>query len=40
MLPKNKIARQQIKKLKVYSGPEHPHEAQKPQTYEIIQIAQ
>jgi len=31
MLPKNKIARQQIKKLKVYSGDEHPHQAQSPQ---------
>lgn len=40
MLPKNKIARQQIKKLKVYSGPKHPHEAQKPQPYQITQIAQ
>lgn len=40
MLPKNKIARQQLKKLKVYAGPEHPHTAQKPQPYEITQIAQ
>lgn len=30
MLPKNKLAREMIKKLKVYEGPEHPHEAQKP----------
>ena len=30
MLPKNKLARQLIKKLKVYRGPDHPHEAQKP----------
>ena len=28
MLPKNKLARQQIKKLKVYAGTEHPHKAQ------------
>jgi large subunit ribosomal protein L13 len=28
MLPKNKLARQQIKKLKVYVGSEHPHKAQ------------
>ncbi len=28
MLPKNKLARQQIKKLKVYTGSEHPHKAQ------------
>ncbi len=40
MLPKNKLSRQLIKKLKVYSGPEHPHSAQKPQPYQIIQIAQ
>lgn len=40
MLPKNKLSRQLIKKLKVYSGPEHPHAAQKPQAYQITQIAQ
>ena len=40
MLPKNNLSRQLIKKLKVYSGPEHPHSAQKPQPYEITQIAQ
>lgn len=40
MLPKNKLSRQLIKKLKVYSGPEHPHTAQKPQPYQITQIAQ
>ena len=40
MLPKNKLARQLIKKLKVYAGPEHPHSAQKPQLYQITQIAQ
>jgi large subunit ribosomal protein L13 len=31
MLPKNKLARQQLHKLKVYPGPDHPHEAQQPQ---------
>jgi len=31
MLPKNKLARQMIKKLKVYAGGAHPHEAQQPQ---------
>ena len=31
MLPHNKMGRQIIKKLKVYGGVEHPHEAQKPQ---------
>ena len=40
MLPKNKLSRQMISKLKVYSGPEHPHAAQKPQPFEITQIAQ
>ena len=40
MLPKNKLSRQLIKRLKVYSGPEHPHSAQQPQPYEITQIAQ
>ena len=40
MLPKNKLSRQMIKKLKVYAGPEHPHTAQKPQPYQITQIAQ
>ena len=40
MMPKNKLSRQQIHKLKVYSGPEHPHTAQKPQNYEITQVAQ
>ena len=30
MLPHNKFGRKLIKKLKVYAGPEHPHEAQKP----------
>ena len=40
MLPKNKLSRRLIGKLKVYSGPEHPHAAQKPQPFEITQIAQ
>ena len=31
MLPRNRLARRQITKLKVYAGPEHPHEAQNPQ---------
>lgn len=30
MLPHNKLGRQLIKKLKVYAGPEHPHQAQQP----------
>jgi len=32
MMPKHRLARQQLKKLKVYAGTEHPHEAQQPQT--------
>ena len=40
MLPKNKLSRQLITKLKVYAGPDHPHQAQKPQPFEITQIAQ
>ena len=35
MLPKNKLGRQVIKKLKVYAADTHPHEAQKPETYEL-----
>ncbi|ABB30849.1 50S ribosomal protein L13 [Geobacter hydrogenophilus] len=35
MLPKNKLARHMLKKLKVYAGPAHPHEAQQPKTLEI-----
>lgn len=31
MLPKNRLGRKMIKKLHVYSGPEHPHKAQKPE---------
>ena len=35
MMPKNKLAKQMIKKLKVYSGPEHPHQAQQPEDIEL-----
>ena len=31
MLPRNRLARRQITKLKIYAGPEHPHEAQRPE---------
>ncbi len=31
MLPKNRLGRQMLRKLKVYAGPDHPHEAQQPQ---------
>ena len=40
MLPKNRLGRQVIKKLKVYAGPDHPHAAQKAKPYEITQISQ
>ena len=40
MLPHNRLSRQQITKLKVYAGPEHPHAAQKPIPFEISQVAQ
>ena len=40
MLPKNSIGRAQLKKLKVYAGPEHPHAAQQPQPFEIKQVSQ
>lgn len=40
MLPKNRLSRQLLKKLKVYGGPDHPHTAQQPQPFEIHQIAQ
>lgn len=40
MLPKNKLADQQIKKLKIYSGSEHPHAAQQPVPFTIDQVAQ
>ncbi|MGH3498592.1 MAG: 50S ribosomal protein L13 [Nocardioidaceae bacterium] len=40
MLPKNRLGRAMIRKLKVYGGPEHPHAAQQPQPFEIRQIAQ
>jgi len=35
MLPKNKLGRAQLKKLKVYAGAEHPHAAQKPEALEV-----
>jgi large subunit ribosomal protein L13 len=35
MLPKNTIGRAMAKKLKIYVGPEHPHEAQKPEPLEV-----
>jgi large subunit ribosomal protein L13 len=35
MLPRNRLARKQLTKLKIYAGPEHPHEAQQPVPMEI-----
>jgi large subunit ribosomal protein L13 len=35
MLPKNSLGRQQYKKLHVYAGPEHQHQAQQPEVYEL-----
>jgi large subunit ribosomal protein L13 len=40
MLPKNKLGRQMLKKLKVYAGPEHPHAAQQAKPFEISQVSQ
>ena len=37
MLPRNRLARKQLTKLKVYAGREHPHSAQQPQPMEIAQ---
>jgi large subunit ribosomal protein L13 len=35
MLPRNRLARKQLTKLKIYAGPDHPHTAQQPQPMEI-----
>jgi large subunit ribosomal protein L13 len=40
MLPKNSLGRSMLRKLKVYAGPDHPHQAQKPVPFEIKQVAQ
>ena len=40
MLPHTRLGRQQGTKLKVYAGPNHPHQAQQPVPYEITQVAQ
>ena len=40
MLPHTRLGRQQFGKLKVYPGAEHPHAAQNPTTFDIIQVAQ
>ncbi|MGL4745489.1 MAG: 50S ribosomal protein L13 [Dermatophilaceae bacterium] len=40
MLPRTTLGRQQLTKLKVYRGAEHPHTAQQPKPYQITQVAQ
>ncbi len=40
MLPHNSLGRQMAKKLKVYAGPDHPHQAQGPVPFQITQVAQ
>ena len=40
MLPKGTLGRQMLTKLKVYAGPDHPHQAQQPVPYTIDQVAQ
>lgn len=40
MLPHNRLGRQMMSKLKVYAGPDHPHQAQQPVTFEISQVQQ
>jgi large subunit ribosomal protein L13 len=35
MMPRTRLARQQLRKLKIYAGPEHPHAAQSPQELEV-----
>ncbi len=40
MLPRNTLGRHMLSKLKVYAGPEHPHQAQRPEPYQITQVAQ
>jgi large subunit ribosomal protein L13 len=36
MLPHNKFGRQVVKNLKIYAGPDHPHEAQKPKSWPVV----
>ncbi len=40
MLPKNSLGRRTLRKLKVYAGPDHPHQAQQPVPFEITQVPQ
>lgn len=40
MLPKNRLAKVQLDRLRVFAGAEHPHTSQKPQVFEISQVSQ
>jgi large subunit ribosomal protein L13 len=40
MLPKNSLGRKMFGKVKVYAGPNHPHQAQQPVAFEITQVSQ
>ncbi|OZG63082.1 50S ribosomal protein L13 [Bifidobacterium lemurum] len=40
MLPKNRLAKVQLDRLRIFRGAEHPHVAQKPQAFEIAQVSQ
>lgn len=40
MMPHNRLSKQQLTKLKVYAGSEHPHAGQNPEVFELTQIAQ
>ena len=35
MVPRNRLGRKQMEKLKVYAGPQHPHQAQKPEKLDV-----
>jgi len=38
MLPRGPLGRQQLKNLRVYAGPEHPHEAQQPEPLDVASL--
>jgi len=40
MLPKNRLGRAQLKKLKIYAGPDHPHEAQQAEPLRLTRVAE
>lgn len=40
MLPKNKLSKVQMDRLRIFAGAEHPHTPQKPQSFEITQVSQ